>query len=180
MVGDRRVWADALEEHAAVLRAHVARAYAVPDEQWTMPVAAGKWSAAEAALHIVLAYEQGLPTATGGGGMRLVTSPIAAWFARTLYLPIMLRTGTFPRNAPAPREVRPDAAAACAIPRNQLLSRLEATAGRAANALRDAAHRTPEVRVMHAYVGALSPLTALRLLNAHTRHHTGLPMRHVA
>lgn len=180
MGGDRRAWADAMEEHEAVLRAYVARANAVPDERWTTPLAAGKWSAAEEALHLVLAYEQGLPAAIDGGGMRLVSSPITAWFARTLYLPIMLRARTFPRNAPAPREVRPKAAAAGAISKNQLVSRLEATAGTAAIALRDAAHRTPGLRVMHAYFGALSPLTALRLLNAHTRHHTGLPPRHAA
>lgn len=120
------------------------------------------------------AYEQALPGGIEAGGMRLVVSPVVAWASRTLYLPWMLRTRRFPRNAPAPREVRPDADVARTMPRTALIQQLEDTANRAALALRSARE---DARVTHAYFGALTPLVALRLLNAHTRHHTGLPPR---
>ena len=165
-------WDRAFQEHAIVVQAYVARVEAVPRALWSTPRAPGKWSPAEEALHIVKAYELAGAADGSAEGMTLVTSPLMAWMARTFYLPIMLRRRTFPRNAPAPREVRPDAVRARHMSREETALRIEEVACRAAVTLRAAATRTPDVRITHAYFGPLRPLTALRLLSAHTRHHS--------
>lgn len=166
-------WTAALDEHELVLRAYLAHAVAVPGAKWTVARAPGKWSTADLTLHLALAYESGIPDGPGPA-MRLVSSPASAWLARTFYLPLMFATRTFPRNAPAPREVRPDSIIASTTPRGELLARLDASAAATARALRAAADTRPQVRIMHAYFGALTPLPALRLLSAHTRHHTAI------
>lgn len=157
-----------------MLAAYVARLRAVPATRWHEPAAEGKWSAAEEALHIVLAYEIGLAGSAGGPGMQMRVSPGWARLSRLLVLPVILRTSWFPRGATAPREVRPPAAEARGLTREQLEARLRLVAGNAANGLRAADVRETVPRFVHAYFGPVSPLTALRLLSAHTRHHTRL------
>ncbi len=92
-------WDSAFHEHAIVVQAYVAGVQAVPRALWGTPRAPGKWSPAEEALHIVKAYELAGAADGSAEGMRLVTSPLVAWMARTFYLPVMLRRRTFPRNA---------------------------------------------------------------------------------
>ncbi len=109
-----------------------------------------------------------------GRQMRRVVSPLVAWLSRNIVLRLMLRTHTFPCNARAPREVRPDVTAAAGMSRKTLEARLHELAGRAAPALRDGEGRRPPLPVMHAFFGPLRPLIALRLLAAHTRHHAAI------
>ena len=169
-----RAWVAALEEHDQVLARYLVRLRGVPAERWHEPAAEGKWSPAEVALHLALAYEVGRDACSGGQGMRMRVSPAVAWLSRTVMLPVILRTRTFPRGAPAPREVRPAALDARGMSKEALEARLRLVGADAASALRAAADRTPPPRFVHAYFGRLAPLTTLRLLSAHTRHHTGV------
>ena len=169
-------WSAAVREHEVVLRGYVQRLHAVPDAQWGAPRAEGKWSVAQEALHVAMAYEIGIAACNGSAGMRLVSPPVVAWLSRNLLLPVMLRLRFFPPNAPAPRELRPKEADATLIPRDDLMARLLMSAGRATDALREADGHRPSIHVMHAYFGPLRPLAAFRLLTAHTRHHARLGM----
>lgn len=169
-------WTAAVREHDGVLRGYVQRLQAVREDQWAAPRAEGKWSVAQEALHVAMAYEIGIAACDGSAGMRLVSPPVVAWLSRTLLLPVMLRLRIFPRNAPAPRELRPNGADAEAIARDDLIARLLVSADRATNALREADERRPAIHVMHAYFGPLRPLAAFRLLTAHTRHHARVGM----
>lgn len=101
-------------------------------------------------LHVEQSYQLGLDATQGGAGMRLRTSPLFAWIGRRVMLPLMTLTKRFPKGAPAPAEVRPDAEAAHAVSREALTIRV------------------------HAYFGALDALQTLRILTAHTRHHAKL------
>jgi hypothetical protein len=102
--------------------------------------------------------------------MRLLVSPSRAWALRTLLLPVILLTGRFPRGVRAPVEVVPDARSERSLPDVEI-ARLQRVSGEAAVVLRRVADARPVPRPMHAYFGPLTPLTALRVLSAHTRHH---------
>jgi hypothetical protein len=166
-----RGWAAGLADHEVAVAEFRAQVAQVPPERWQAPAAEGKWSPAEEALHVALAYELALANLAGGVGMRLRVSPLRARLLRWFLLPQLLRTGKFPREVPAPREIRPSSDEAHTLTAPALLARLERAAQGAAEALHAAQGRRPPVRMVHAYFGALRPLTALRLLSAHTRHH---------
>lgn len=161
-------WTKALTEHDEVLGHYLRTAREFDDDRWQRAPAAGRWSAAALTLHVADSYRFGRDAASGGPGMRMLAPRPVAFVSRHLVLPIMLALRRFPREAPAPAEVRPDATGALALPRDVLLARLERDATDALQALQQP-HAT---RVTHAYFGSLSPHQALRLLTAHTRHHT--------
>jgi hypothetical protein len=167
-------WQSAERGHAEAVAALLVAASLVPDHKWTQPLGTGRWSPAQVLLHIEQSYRLGDAALRGGDGMRLRTAPLAAWLGRTLMLPLMTLTGRFPRNAPAPREVVPDAALAHAVPRVELTVRVQAAATQALATLRAAVAAGSAPSVRHAYFGDLTPYQTLRLLNAHTRHHAAL------
>jgi hypothetical protein len=160
-----------MREHHAVVRECVAAMQAIEPRDWWRIPSPGSWSPATVALHLCVSYELGRTVTTGGGGMRLRTSPAFAWLLRSFLLPYMLATKRFPRGVRAPREVRPDEAEASRLTREDASERLTRVAGEAADALRELGKQRTEVRFTHAYFGPLTPLTTLRLLSAHTRHH---------
>lgn len=167
-----RRWTAAQAEHREVLAQFVALVQRVPAAAWQAPLAPGKWSPSALTLHVIHAYEFGRDAAQGHAGMRLRVPALAAWVARQLLLPVLLARRRFPRGAESPREVAPDLSAARSLTPAQAIARLEHTAREAVESLAHAdtqGARAP--RVVHAYFGALSPLQALRLLSAHTRHH---------
>lgn len=164
-----RRWQAAVAEHEAVLGAYVDAVRAVAADAWHQPMGAGRWTPAELTLHVDEAYALGAAAVAGGSSMRLRVSPARAWVLRNGLLRFNLMTRTFPRGAPAPREVKPDAEVARSRDQAEATSHLMESAAAAATALRSAA---PDVRFTHAYFGPLPPLTTLRLLSAHTRHHT--------
>lgn len=170
MPGERE-WGAAFAEHEASIAEFLAQIDRVPPERWQVPAAPNKWSPAEEAYHVLMAYEFGRAAATGGTEMRLRVSPAQARLARWLVLPFVLRTGRFPRGAAAPREVRPPRTEAHALSAPELAERLRQVAAEAALAVREADARRPPARVVHAYFGSLPLLPALRLMSAHTRHH---------
>lgn len=161
-------WRYALAEHEQVLGEYLLLARAFPEERWQREPSPGRWSAAALTLHVADAYRFGYDAASGGTGMRLRVPRVVAFISRNVVFPVMLWRKTFPREAPAPSEVRPDLALAPTLTRKELIERLVHEASRAITALQQP-HAT---RVTHAYFGSLSPHQALRLLTAHTRHHT--------
>ena len=170
MPSDRR-WARALDDHALAVEAFVAAIARVPETAWHQEPAPGKWSPATVALHLVDAYELGSRAAIGGASMRLVVPPWRAWILRKALLPILIMRGRFPR-ARAPREVRPNVDAALALTRPAATERLRASAQEAAAAFHAAERMPDHQRFVHAYFGPVSPYQALRMLTAHTQHHT--------
>lgn len=161
-----------MAEHDRILDAFLREVRAVDAAAWDLERAPGKWSPAALVLHVCLAYEFGRDAASGRASMRLrVTAPVA-WLSRTVFLPASLALGRFPRGARAPVEVRPDLDQARRLSMGAGLERLTRAGAEAASALRRAAIERPQLRVVHAYFGPVTPLTALRVLSAHTRHHT--------
>jgi hypothetical protein len=164
-------WHSASREHDLALRSFVKACERIPSERWRRATSSDGWSPAEVVVHVCHAYELGRDSAAGGPGMRLLVTPRRAWALRTLLLPVILSTGRFPRGVPAPREVVPDRVMSRRRSREELFASLARVARQALDELRIAAEQRPNHRIMHAYFGALTPLDALRLLSAHTRHH---------
>ncbi|HEU4720260.1 MAG TPA: DinB family protein [Gemmatimonadaceae bacterium] len=160
-----------MREHGAVVHQCVLALQAIDSRDWWRVPSPGTWSPATVALHLCVSYELGRDVATGGQGMRLRSSRPFAWLLRSFLLPYMLATKRFPRGVRAPREVRPDEAEASRLTCEAACERLTRAAHAAADVLRDLGRHRSEVRFTHAYFGPLTPLTTLRLLSAHTRHH---------
>ena len=144
----------------------------VESTDWQQPPGVGKWSPATLAVHVCRSYELGRDAMSGAPSMQLQVPPLRAWLSRTLLLPLLLVTRRFPRGAEAPAEVIPDAAEARGLTPTAAALRLERAAEGAVTALRRAAREPAPPPVTHAYFGPLRPYVALRLLSAHTRHHT--------
>ena len=164
-------WTAAAVEHDEAVRAFLDAMALVPADAWQRPRAPGKWSPAALALHVCRAYEFGREAVTTGAAMRLKVPPAAAWVSRVAILPILLALDRFPTGADAPGEVLPDLDEAARLTPSLLATRLQATAGEALTLLRDTARTRPSSRCTHAYFGPLRPLTTIRLLSSHTRHH---------
>jgi hypothetical protein len=171
LTNTERRWSLALAEHDEVVGEFCRVAAAVDPATWQTPPAPGKWSPAAVVLHVCESYEFGLEALEKGAEMQLLVPPAVAWLARTLLLPWFLNTTQFPSGARAPREVVPDLVEAHRSTPASLVDRLRESSQAAARGLRRAAGERPALRIRHAYFGALSPLLAVRLLNAHTRHH---------
>ena len=171
VLGGGRRWAAAVREHEAVVSEFLRTIERIGPAEWSRTPSPDRWSPAAVALHVCISYELGRDAANGVRSMRLRSAPPIAWLSRTLLLPLMFATKRFPRNAPAPREVRPDLDEAARLGQPAIAARLGESAAAAAAALRDADGRRPTTRFTHAYFGSLSPLATLRLLSAHTRHH---------
>lgn len=165
---DRR-WRAALAEHDASLAGFVAEVNAVPRAAWHASTVEGRWSPAEEALHIAMSYEAGLAGLSSGAAMHLRVTPTRARLLHLVVLPIIFHSNWFPRGAAAPREVHPSTEVAHGLSPDLLVERLQS----AASQLRASAPGADEaLRIRHAYFGALTSLDAVRMLSAHTRHHT--------
>lgn len=168
-------WDGALREQQVVVDAFAAAIGATPRDLWHRRATADRWTAAELAVHVVDAYAMGRDAPRGVPSMRLRVSPFAALVSRTILFPLMLWTKRFPREAPVPRELRPDPERAAALSQERAIELLRITAAEAYESLRDASRTQPAFRFTHAYFGPLTALEAVRLLSAHTRHHvTGM------
>jgi uncharacterized damage-inducible protein DinB len=134
---------------------------------WAIARRPGKWSPAEIAQHLVLAYEPPLAELEGGAGYA-VRLP---WWKRAVLrwrvLPQILEQGKFPRGAPAPREARPKGGLASP---EEAVRRLRESAVRFELRLSEA-HAARQVRLTHSYLGKLTAPQILRLLAVHARHH---------
>ncbi|MDQ6885920.1 MAG: DinB family protein [Gemmatimonadota bacterium] len=146
----------------------LSRAAAVPAARWGAPCAPGKWSPAQEVEHITLSYEIFGAELDGGVGMQPMASKRRQLFLRWMVLPFILRTGKFPGQPRAPREVRPvdDTPG-----KDVQLNRLRAVNEACDQSWRIARRERPRHRLSHAYFGMLSLDDALRLMTVHTRHH---------
>ena len=105
-----RAWTAAVREYDEVLADFITHVQRVQSDHWWLSTKSGKWSPAEEALHVVIAYEMGsgaVAAPSGEGGMQMLVSPARAWLSRWLLLPLILMTKWFPRGAKAPAEVVP-------------------------------------------------------------------------
>lgn len=169
--GERR-WNTALAEHETVVREFLEVCEGYAPSNWHVEPAPGKWSVAAVALHVCRAYEMATDAIQGGPSMRLRVSKPYAWLLRTFMLPAVLATKRFPRGVRVPREVAPDLEEAKLFTPDAAARRLKHVANEAAAATRRAGRNRPAPLMTHAYFGPLAPYSALRLLSAHTRHHT--------
>jgi len=165
-------WAAARAEHHEVVAEFLAMIDQFPDDRWLRAPRPNKWSAAILTDHVAVTYAYGRDAATTGVGMRLLVPRPLAWVARTFILPRMLSSKRFPRGAEAPVEVRPALEKATARSQSQAKEELMARAAESLAAFDRAQRERPTMTVTHAYFGPLPLLQTLRMLNAHTRHHT--------
>jgi hypothetical protein len=133
---------------------------------WHVAPQAGKWSPAEIAQHLVLAYEPPLAELEGGAGFAVRLPWWKRVVARRRFLPGIL-AGRFPRGAPAPREIRPKTGAASPA---EAARALRENAARFESRLVEA-HALRPVRLTHAYFGKLTAPQILQLLAVHAAHH---------
>lgn len=166
-----RHWNSVLAEHDAAVRGFVRECERMDAADWQRPPAPGKWTPAAVALHLCQAYEIGIDEERRRAGMRMKLSPLQAFISRTFVLPYILITGRFPRVR-APREVAPDLAESGRLTRDAAAQRLTRAATGCGAELRRVAREEPAFRFTHAYFGPLPPYRVLRMLSAHTRHHT--------
>jgi uncharacterized damage-inducible protein DinB len=158
----------ALHLHADAVAGFLSTVERVPADRWKVPRAEGKWSPAETLEHLAIAYDVLLRELETGVGMKVVTSVWQRLLLRVTMVPRILRTGIFPKNARAPREVRPqmppsDKATAIAAFREK--------ADRfAAEVARTRAAR-PRARLTHAYFGSAPLADGLLLVARHIEHH---------
>jgi hypothetical protein len=161
-------WSKALACHASASAAFAAAAEAVEPAAWDRPRAEGKWSPAQITDHLIQTYDVVLREISGGSGMKVRTRPWLRILLRLTYMPRILRGGWFPARAPAPPEIRPSRE-----PRDQnsAVALFRQRAGELETAAREVRTRTPEVRITHAYFGALKPATGMLFCARHIEHH---------
>lgn len=173
MSSNDTAWAAARAEHHEVVAEFLATIEHFSEERWQRTPRPNKWSAATLADHVTVTYAYGRDAAHTGVGMGLLVPRPLAWAARTFILPRMLASKRFPRGAEAPAEVRPVLGNATGLSQQQAREELTARAAEALEAFERARRERPSLTITHAYFGPLSLLQTLRMVNAHTRHHTG-------
>lgn len=162
-----RTFEETAADHREAIASAVRAVRSVDAQIWETPGAPGKWSPAEIAEHLSLAYPPLLAELDGGEGYALRVKGWKQLVARWRYLPVILERGIFPPGVRAPREARPVGHSATP----------EAAAARLAKSASDFERRLTEarasgpVRLTHAYFGKLAAPQILRLLAVHARHH---------
>lgn len=163
----------AVADHRAAASKFAARVERVSPAQWAVPRLPGKWSLAEEALHIRVAYDVLLDALNGGPGLRPRVSSVWSAILRNVFLPLCILAQRLPSGIRAPREVKPDSTAANVAPADRAVEiRQRAASFEAVLAETAAAGRTVALR--HPYFGLLGHAQGLRFIALHTRHH----MRH--
>jgi hypothetical protein len=160
-------WEAAADEHRIALATFLEAAERVSADAWARPLGPGKWSPAQTAEHLALAYEALIGELSGGAGMVPRLPPLRQKVLRWVLLPHILFHRSFPLRARAPREARPGEAHP---DRDGVLARLRDTAERFEEAL----HRARDAgggQVTHPYFGAIPPVKALRFCAVHLEHH---------
>ena len=163
-------WQTVVEEHQVALAAYLDRAARLSDAAWNAPWKPGKWSPAVITEHLSMTYRVFIGEVTGGPAMRLKLTPLRRRVLKMFMLPHMLFHRTFPRGAPAPREVRP--AEGAPLPaRDQALAQMRELGERferEANRARAAGWQ----HVTHPFFGQIDLMRGMRLAAVHIEHHT--------
>lgn len=154
----------ALELHRGLSGDLLRTAEQIDESRWREPVAEGKWSPSELLEHLNMAYDVLLGELDGRPGMKILTKPWQRFLLRLRIVPRIMKSGRFPRNARAPKEIRPlnapDREPALAAFRDRA-TRLEAAA-RAAR---------PDKKLTHAYFGTSTVANTVILCARHIQHH---------
>ncbi len=160
-------WEEALEVHAAAAAELAAAARAVPAAAWERPVGEGKWTPAQIVAHLNLTYEVLLRELGGGAGMAVRTAAWQRALLRLLLVPRLLRGGSFPRGARAPRELREPEGA----PQDGAVAAFRALSDRFAASAAEVRERRPDARLSHAYFGTAPVADGVLLCARHIQHH---------
>ena len=154
-----------MEAQREALAAFLATAASLSPETWNTPREGDKWSPAQIAEHLRLAYATLRSELAGQGGFRIRTKPWQRWLLRFTHLRRILRTGRFPGGVPATREIRP---AAGPYDRDELLSALREEGARFAQAVASA---PADSTITHPFLGRLALRDGVRFTAQHIRHH---------
>jgi hypothetical protein len=162
-------WHAVVEEHQVALAAYLDTAARLPDAAWARPWSAGKWTPAQITEHLTMTYRVFIGEVTGGPGMKLKLTPFRRTVLRTFMLPHMLFHRTFPRGAPAPREVRPPDGPL--PPRAQALAQMRELGERFEREA-SRARAGGFTHVTHPFFGPIDLRRGMRLAAVHIEHHT--------
>ena len=162
-----RRWEEAYADHREALAAFLDTASALPDEAWEEPWGPGKWTRAQVAEHLSLAYEAVIHELQTGEGMALKLTPWRRNVTRWILLPHILFHRSFPLRAPSPREIRPREPRA---PRAEALRQLRELGGRFEETM-ERAVREGGGWVTHPFFGRVAPLKSIRFMAVHLEHH---------
>jgi DinB family protein len=163
----RLTFEEAAADHREAIETVVRAVRSVDTQVWEVACAPGKWSPAEIAEHLALAYGPPLAELEGGAGYALRVKGWKQRLVRWRYLPVILERGAFPPGVKAPREARPSGHAGSP---EAAIARLTESASRFERRLAEAQANGP-VRLTHAYFGKLTAPQILKLLAVHARHH---------
>jgi hypothetical protein len=165
----RAAFEAALAEHSASIAAFLSAAESVPEAQWMVPAAPGKWSPGQITEHLSLSLEAVAREVRGESAMAYRLSWWKRLVARRRYLPGILELKRFPSGARAPRETRP---AGTPAPRGEALARLRA----ASAGIERVYAENPQAaarRLRHPYFGPLPAPDFFGVISLHARHHAG-------
>ncbi|MEP6994615.1 MAG: DinB family protein [Acidobacteriota bacterium] len=156
----------AAADHRETVHAVVETIRALDPSTWTQSREPGKWSPAQIAEHLRIAYDPPLAELSGGTGFAVRLPGWKRRLFRWIALPGFLR-GRFPKGASAPREIRPTGQSESPEEAGRRLG--EGAEVFLARLLE--AERSGPVRLTHPYFGKLSALQIVKLLTSHARHH---------
>jgi len=159
-------FAQAADDHRQAVATCAAAIRSVSAADWERSPAEKKWTPAQIAEHLAVAYDPVLSEIDGTGGFRMI---VPWWMRPILRLRFLapILAGRFPKGVRAPREVRPTSTSR--TPEDgarRLAERAEVFLGRFAQA-----HGQGRARVTHPYLGRLNGAVAVRFLTSHVRHH---------
>ena len=157
----------ATADHRAEVAAAAEAFAAVPAGAWERPLGDGKWSPAEIAQHLILAFEKLTRELHGGPSVTFMAPAWKRAVFRRLFLGRMLRGNWWPRGVQAPPEAHPEPPFPS---RPDAPLRLRESADGFERAIRDA-HANRHPGITHPYLGRMAPAVALRFFALHTRHH---------
>jgi hypothetical protein len=155
-----------IEDHRAEVRLFLSAVDSVEERSWERPWAAGKWTPAQIAEHVVLYYEVGVRVLAGTHRFRQRVGRVQGWLLRLVLLPHILFHRTLPLRVRAPKEVVPTGS----LTRGELRSRLERLTDEFERAT-IAAEAFRASSLVHPYFGPIRPLRFLRLSAVHLAHH---------
>ena len=158
--------APAVADHRAALEAFVATAEAMSSAAWNARRPGDKWSPSQVAEHLRLTYITILAELVGRGEIRIRTKWWQRRLLRLLYLPRILKRGSFPKGVVAPREIRPGDGP---FDRQAVLTALRQEGEEFIRTV--SAGRIENQTVTHPYLGPLGLVDGVRFLTQHLRHH---------
>jgi hypothetical protein len=161
-------WDDAVDEHRTALAAFLDTAEDLRDDDWAAPWAPGKWTRAQVAEHLALAYEAAIREVVSGETLSVKVPPFRQKILRWLVLPHILFHRTIPGRVRSPREIRPGEVTA---PRAEVLRRLRGLGERFEHEM-ERGYRGGNARLTHPYFGQIGPVRGMRFMAVHLEHHT--------